>query len=69
MEYYSELIPLGYYDSDEQIYLYNHLHFRVETEPSDTGFNIVGFAVEPMSINHEQMAKSEQLLENKIHGQ
>lgn len=64
---YNNLIPLGFIGLDENLYIYNHLHFRIKTVPSfNGGWNIVGFAVEPVSVNHDQMEKQTKQLENKI---
>lgn len=64
--HYNELMPLGYLGADNQYYIYNHLHFRIQTKPTEGGFNIVAFAVEPLSIDHDAMSKQEKLLENKL---
>lgn len=59
-------IPLGVKDNEGNYYVYNHLHFSVQTIDIDDGFNIVGFSVQPMSINHTEMERQENLLASKI---
>lgn len=63
---YDNLIPLGFIGQDENLYIFNHLHFRIQTAPSFNGWNIVSFAVEPISIDHDQMEKQTKQLDNKI---
>ena len=49
---YFKGIPLGYIDG-EQYYIYNHLQFHILiNQINKNSFNIVGFNILPMSINH-----------------
>ena len=52
---YGAPIPLGLKDTEGNYFVYNHLHFSVQTTEIDGGFNIVGFSVQPMSIDHTEM--------------
>lgn len=42
---YGAPIPLGFKDNEGNYFVYNHLHFSVQTKEIDGGFNIVGFFV------------------------
>ena len=49
---YFKGIPLGYMDNDKY-YIYNHLQFHILiNEINDKKFNVVGFNILPISINH-----------------
>lgn len=56
---FSKPVPLGYYNETSNFtVLYNHLHLEVQvTDALSNGYNIVGFSVEPMSIDHRQLDK------------
>ena len=63
---YFKGIPLGYMDNDKY-YIYNHLQFHILiNEINDKKFNVVGFNILPISINHngekEICAKESKLL-------
>jgi len=45
-------VPLGFVSQDGLPYIYNHLDFRIEVQPTDQdSFNIVGFSVTPYSVD------------------
>ena len=51
---YFKGIPLGYIEN-EKFYIYNHLQFHILiNEINNKKFNIVGFNILPMSLNHNQ---------------
>ena len=66
---YFKGIPLGYMENDK-FFIYNHLQFHILiNEINDEKFNVVGFNILPISINHngekEICAKeTKQLLDN-----
>ena len=66
---YFQGIPLGYMENDN-FFIYNHLQFHILiNEINDKKFNIVGFNILPISINHEGdkeicIKNSDNLLEN-----
>jgi len=50
---YFQGIPLGYIEN-EQFYIYNHLQFHILiNEINNKKYNIVGFNILPMSLNHD----------------
>lgn len=54
-------MPLGYKDG-EKYYLYNHidLFIKLALVPNkDQTYHVVGFAMEPKSINYEKLEKHE----------
>ncbi len=63
---YGAPIPLGLKDTEGNYFVYNHLHFSVQTTDIDGGFNIVGFSVQPMSIDHTEMDRQQNALASKI---
>jgi hypothetical protein len=63
---YGAPIPLGFKDGEGHYYVFNHLHFEVQTSGCKNQHNIAAFAVKPMSIDHLEMERQEKALAGKI---
>jgi len=53
---YFDGFPIGYMDNDNNAFVYNHANIQIEyheVESEQNKYRIVGFQVEPFSINHQ----------------
>jgi transmembrane 9 superfamily member 2/4 len=51
---YSGGFPIGFMDEDKKIaYVNNHVNINIDYHKFDTGYRVVAFAVEPMSVKHK----------------
>jgi transmembrane 9 superfamily protein 2/4 len=51
---YAGGFPIGFVAPDNKLaYLYNHVNINIDYHSNDSGYRVVGFAVEPLSIKHE----------------
>ena len=51
---YAGGFPIGFMSADSQLpYIHNHVNIHIQYHPVDDGNRVVGFAVEPLSVQHE----------------
>ena len=62
-------MPLGYQDLYGEYYIYNHIDMVVKLTPTpnkEKTYQIVGYEIEPKSINHEKHKKSQKNAHNNL---
>ena len=56
-KHYAGGFPIGFIDSDEkQAYVFNHAKIIIDYHQREDGYRVVGFGVEPISVNHRFQA-------------